>query len=63
MVASFAVLGVSAEIAFTHAIVTHAISILYASLIGLVGLRRRGEALFTFVQRVLERSPRARGVE
>ncbi|NLN69271.1 MAG: flippase-like domain-containing protein [Chloroflexi bacterium] len=63
MVASFAVLGVSAEIAFTHAIVTHAMSILYASLIGLVGLRRRGEALFTFVQRVLKRSPRARGVE
>jgi uncharacterized membrane protein len=57
------VLGVSAEIAFTHAIVTHAMSILYASLIGLVGLRRRGEALFTFVQRVLKRSPRARGVE
>jgi len=57
VVASFAVLGVDAEIALTHAILTHAISFLFSNLIGLIGLRRRGEALAGFVKRVLKRSP------
>lgn len=63
VVASFALLGVETEIAFTHAVVTHAMVFLYANLIGLIGLRLRGEALVTFVQRVLKRSPRIQQVE
>jgi hypothetical protein len=33
-------------------------SILFTTLIGLVGLKMRDEALIAFVQRVLEHSPR-----
>lgn len=63
VVAAFALLGVGTEVAFTHAIVTHAMVFLYANLIGLVGLRLRGVALVSFIQRVLKRSPRIQGVE
>ncbi|MFA7406531.1 MAG: lysylphosphatidylglycerol synthase transmembrane domain-containing protein [Anaerolineaceae bacterium] len=58
VVAAFAVLGVDMETALTYAILTHAMSILFTTLIGLVGLKMRDEALIAFVQRVLERSPR-----
>jgi hypothetical protein len=63
VVAAFALLGVGTEVAFTHAIVTHAMVFTYANLIGLIGLRLRGEALITFIQRVLKRSPRVQVVE
>jgi hypothetical protein len=63
VVAAFALLGVGTEIAFTHAIVTHAMVFLYANIIGLIGLRLRGEALVGFIQRVLKRSPSVQGVE
>jgi glycosyltransferase 2 family protein len=63
VVAAFALLGVGAEVAFTHAIVIHAMTFIYASLIGLIGLRLRGEVLFTFIQRVLRRAPQVQAVE
>lgn len=63
VVAAFALLGVGIEVAFTHAIVTHAMVFLYASLIGLIGLRLRGEALVAFFQRVLRRSSKIQVVE
>lgn len=63
VVASFALLGVGTELAFTHAVVTHAMVFVYANLIGLIGLKLRGEALVGFIQRVLRRSPKVRAVE
>ena len=63
VVASFALLGVEAEVAFTHAIVVHVMVFIYANLIGLIGLRLRGEALIAFIQRVLVRAPRVKAVE
>ncbi|MBW6465569.1 MAG: flippase-like domain-containing protein [Brevefilum sp.] len=63
VVAAFALLGVGAEVAFTHAIVIHAMTFIYASLIGLIGLRLRGEVLFAFIQRVLKRAPQVKAVE
>ncbi len=63
VVASFALLGVGTELAFTHAIVTHAMVFVYANLIGLVGLRLRGEALVAFIERVLKRPHKAHAVE
>ena len=63
VIAAFAVLGVGAEVAFTHAIVVHALVFIYANLIGLIGLRLRGEALVTFFQRVLAREPKVKAVE
>lgn len=62
VVAAFALLGVGIEVAFTHAVVVHAMVFVYASLIGLIGLRLRGEALVNFFQRVLRRSSKARPV-
>jgi len=63
VVASFALLGVERELGLTHAIVTHFMVFLYSSLIGLVGLRMRGEALIAFIRRVMQRSPRMQPVE
>jgi glycosyltransferase 2 family protein len=63
VVASFALLGVGTGVAFTHAIVTHAMAFIYANLIGLIGLRLRGEALVAFIQRVLRRSPHIQSVK
>jgi len=56
IVGGFALLGVDAGIAFTHAIVIHVIFFVYSSLIGLIGLRLRGEAAAAFFDRVLNRS-------
>jgi len=56
IVGAFALLGVDAGIAFTHAIVIHVIFFIYSSLIGLIGLRLRGEAAAAFFDRVLNRS-------
>ena len=53
-------LGVDAGIAFTHAIVIHVIFFIYSSLIGLVGLRMRGEAAIAFFDRVFNRSTEIR---
>lgn len=63
VVASFALLGVEAEVAFTHALVVHALAFIYANLIGLIGLRLRGEALIAFIQRVLMRAPKVKAIE
>lgn len=63
VVASFALVGVRTDVAFTHAIVVHAMVFIYSSLIGLIGLRLRGEALVAFIQRVLRRSPKVQTVE
>jgi len=63
VVAAFALLGVGTDVAFTHAIVAHAMVFIYANLIGLIGLRLRGEALVGFLQRVLKRSPKVQAIE
>jgi hypothetical protein len=57
MVAAFALLGVDAETAFTHAIVIHTIAFVYANIFGLIGLRLRGKALISLYRRALHRSP------
>lgn len=57
MVAAFVLLGVDAELALTHAIVIHALAFLYTNIIGLIGLRLRGEALVSLYQRVIHRPP------
>lgn len=58
MVAAFSLLGVNTETALTHAVVTHLMTFVYASLIGLIGLRLRGEVIIGFFQRVLNRDPK-----
>jgi uncharacterized protein (TIRG00374 family) len=55
MVAAFALLGVEAELALTHAIVIHLLAFVYANILGLIGLHLRGEALITLYQRVVNR--------
>ncbi len=57
MVAAFALLGVGPEIAFTHAIVIHALAFVYSNILGLIGLRMRGEAVVGLYRRVAHRSP------
>jgi len=57
MVAAFALLGVDAELGFTHAIVIHAIAFVYANIFGLIGLRIRGQALIGLYHRAVRRSP------
>jgi uncharacterized protein (TIRG00374 family) len=57
MVAAFALLGVGREIAFAHAIIIHAMSFFYNNILGLIGLRLRGEALVGLYQRAVRRSP------
>ena len=56
MVAAFSFLGVAPEVAFTHAIVIHALAFVYANIFGLIGLRMRGEAVVGLYQRVVRRS-------
>jgi glycosyltransferase 2 family protein len=63
MVAAFALLGVGADLGFTHAIVAHTLVFLYSSLIGLVGLRLRGEALIGLYQRVTHRKPEVQSLK
>ena len=57
MVAAFALLGVGREVAFAHAIIIHAMSFVYNNILGLIGLRLRGEALVSLYQRAVKRSP------
>jgi hypothetical protein len=57
MVAAFALLGVDAELAFTHAVVIHALTFVYANIMGFIGLRLRGQALNTLYRRAIHRSP------
>ncbi len=57
MVAAFALLGVDADLAFTHAIVVHALSFVYTSILGLVGLRMQGQALVSLYRRALRKAP------
>lgn len=63
IVAAFGLLGVGADLAFTHAIVVHAISFVYASTIGLIGLRLRGEAVLGLYRRVVRRTPEIETIE
>jgi len=55
VIAAFALLGVGAEVAFTYAIVVHAMIFIYANLIGLIGLRLRGEAVINYFLKVIKR--------
>ncbi len=57
MVAAFAFLGVDADLAFTHAIVIHALAFVYSNIFGLIGLRLRGQAVIDLYRRVVHRSP------
>ena len=56
MVAAFALLGVGSKTAFTHAIVIHALAFVFTNILGLLGLRLRGEAVIGLYQRVVNRS-------
>ena len=55
MVAAFVLLGVDAGVAFTHAIVIHAIAFIFTNVMGLVGLRLRGQAIVVLYQRAVHR--------
>jgi len=63
IVAAFGLLGVGADLAFTHAVVVHAISFVYASALGLIGLRLRGEAVIALYHRVVNRAPQIQSAE
>ena len=60
VIAAFALLGVGAEVAFTHAIVVHTMVFIYANLIGLIGLRLRGEAVINLFLKAINRDDLAR---
>lgn len=55
MVAAFTLLGVEAGVAFTHAIVIHAMAFIFTNIMGLVGLRLRGQAVVDLYQRAVHR--------
>jgi hypothetical protein len=55
MVAAFVLLGVHADVAFTHAIVIHIMAFAYTSILGLIGLRLRGQAVVDLYQRAVHR--------
>ncbi|MBG0784152.1 MAG: flippase-like domain-containing protein [Anaerolineaceae bacterium] len=55
MVAAFALLGVDAGTAFTHAIVIHAMAFLFTNVMGLIGLRLRGQAVVDLYHRAVNR--------
>lgn len=57
MVAAFALLGVGSEVALTHAIVIHALAFVYSNILGLIGLRLRGQAAVSLYRRVVRGSP------
>lgn len=57
MVAAFALLGVNADLAFTHAVVIHALAFIFTGILGLVGLRVRGQALVVLYQRAVRKEP------
>lgn len=63
MVSAFALVSVDAEIAFTHAIVIHAIMFTFSNIIGLIGLHLRGEAVIDLYQRVIKRSQNLKPLE
>ncbi len=55
MVGAFALVGVSTEVGLTQALVIHAIAFILSNIIGIIGLRLRGEAVVDLFQRVLTR--------
>ena len=55
MVAAFALLGVDANVAFTHAIVIHTMAFLFTNIMGLIGLRLRGQAVVDLYHRAINR--------
>jgi len=57
MVAAFALLSVDAELAFAHALIIHALAFVYTNIIGLIGLRLRGQTLVTLYRRAIHRKP------
>jgi uncharacterized protein (TIRG00374 family) len=63
MVAAFALVGVDAELALTHALVIHAIAFVFSNIIGVIGLRLRGEAVIDLFNRVIHRKPDIQTVE
>ncbi len=62
-VAAFAVLGIGSTLALTHAIVIHVLSFVITNIIGLIGLRMRGEAVVGLYQRVINRKPKIQASE
>ena len=63
MVAAFVLVNVNAEIALTHALVIHAIAFVFSNIIGVIGLRMRGEAVIGLFRRVLHQKPDIKAVE
>ena len=57
MVTAFALLGVNADLAFTHAVVIHALAIVFTGILGLIGLRLQGQALVSLYQRAMHSKP------
>ncbi|MBG0788565.1 MAG: flippase-like domain-containing protein, partial [Anaerolineaceae bacterium] len=57
MVTAFALLGVNPDLAFTHAVVIHALAIVFTGILGLIGLRLQGQALVSLYQRAVHRAP------
>lgn len=57
MVAAFALLGVNADLAFTHAVVVHALAFIFTGILGLVGLRMQGQALVSLYRRAVRKEP------
>lgn len=55
MVAAFALLNVNADLAFTHAIVVHALAFFYSFILGLIGLRMRGQAAIDLFKRAVHK--------
>ncbi len=56
MVAAFSLLGVDQGLAFTHAIIVHAIQFMLTNILGLVGLRLRGQAVVDLYRRATRQS-------
>jgi hypothetical protein len=56
IVAAFALLGVGQGVAFTYAVVIHAIQFVFSNILGLIGLRLRGQAVIDLYHRATHRS-------
>jgi uncharacterized protein (TIRG00374 family) len=63
MVSAFTLININTGTAFTHAIVIHAIAFVFSNIIGLIGLRMRGEAVIALYQRAVHRKPKLDAVE
>lgn len=57
MVAAFALVGVGQAVALTHAIVIHALQFIFTNVLGLIGLRLRGQAVVDLYRRATRKAP------